>query len=167
MSAVSDVTIIESNEKKAHELLLKSNLKPVNDIIRVAFRKRDNQILTIDNPEVYKTAAGNYVVFGEVMVDNFTEKLALAQQEAHHTNILPPPTKSIDDISQDMRRTIRQNSEEEEGDDADNERLDFDGVKPEDVLQIVDYAMVSEKVAIRTLREHNGDIVSSLMSFSK
>ena len=85
MSAIpenANVTVLNKNEKKARELIGKLGLKQIPGIIRVTFRKKDNQIYAIEKPEVFRSAGGNYIVFGEAKVDNFTQKLAAAQQQA-------------------------------------------------------------------------------------
>ncbi|CAI4531208.1 AIS_collapsed_G0025440.mRNA.1.CDS.1 [Saccharomyces cerevisiae] len=105
MSAIpenANVTVLNKNEKKARELIGKLGLKQIPGIIRVTFRKKDNQIYAIEKPEVFRSAGGNYVVFGEAKVDNFTQKLAAAQQQAQASGIMPSnedvATKSPEDI---------------------------------------------------------------------
>ena len=70
----ADVNVIQ-NEKKARELIKKLNLKQIKGISRVTFKQRGNLIYAIDSPDVYRSAAGTYVVFGEAKVDDMNQKL--------------------------------------------------------------------------------------------
>ena len=75
----AEVNIISKNEKKAREAIKKLNLKQVKGISRVTFKQRGNLIYAIDLPDVYKSPAGTYIVFGEAKVDDMNQRLAEAQ----------------------------------------------------------------------------------------
>ncbi|QLL32453.1 hypothetical protein HG536_0C06220 [Torulaspora globosa] len=163
----SNVSILSKNEKKAKELISKLGLKALPGISRVTFRKKDNQIIAIDNPEVYRTAGGNYVVFGEPKVDNFTQKLAAAQQQAQASGIVPAgEDKSPEAIQADMQAAAEapagEASKAEEAED-----LDAGDIPAEDIDLVVEQANVSKGQAIKALKEHKGDIVNAIMSLSK
>ncbi|QLQ79972.1 hypothetical protein HG537_0C06210 [Torulaspora globosa] len=163
----SNVSILSKNEKKAKELISKLGLKALPGISRVTFRKKDNQIIAIDNPEVYRTAGGNYVVFGEPKVDNFTQKLAAAQQQAQASGIVPAgEDKSPESIQADMQAAADA-AAGEAGEAEDAEELDAGDIPAEDVDLVVEQANVSKGQAIKALKEHKGDIVNAIMSLSK
>lgn len=163
----SNVSILSKNERKAKELITKLGLKALPGISRVTFRKRDNQIVAIDHPEVYRTAGGNFVVFGEPKVDNFTQKLAAAQQQAETTGVVPTgefPDKSPEDIQADFQAAADQPPAE-----ASNEleEVDAGDIPAEDIDLVVEQANVSKGQAIKALTDHKGDIVNAIMSLSK
>lgn len=162
----SNVSILSKNEKKAKELISKLGLKALPGISRVTFRKKDNQIIAIDNPEVYRTAGGNYVVFGEPKVDNFTQKLAAAQQQAQASGIVPAgEDKSPEAIQADMQAAAEAPAGEAKAEEA--EDLDAGDIPAEDIDLVVEQANVSKGQAIKALKEHKGDIVNAIMSLSK
>ncbi|CCD24644.1 Egd2p NDAI_0D03300 [Naumovozyma dairenensis CBS 421] len=170
--ANSNVTILNKNEKKARELIGKLGLRLVPGIIRVAFRKKNNEIVAIEKPEVYRSVGGNYVVFGEAKVDDFTQKLAAAQQQAASSGILPSnediATKSPQDIQADMEAAATGALDEAiaavEEDDAE---VDAGDLSKEDIDLVIQQTNVTKNKAIKALKEHNGDIVNAIMSLSK
>lgn len=166
----SNVSILSKNEAKAKELISKLGLKPLPGISRVTFRKKDNQIIAIDHPEVYRTAGGNYVVFGEPKVDNFTQKLAAAQQEAQTTGIMPAgdaASKSPDAIQADMQAAAATEAPSQGSKIEEVEDEDAGDIPAEDIDLVVEQANVSKGQAIKALKEHKGDIVNAIMSLSK
>ncbi|CCE65385.1 hypothetical protein TPHA_0L00290 [Tetrapisispora phaffii CBS 4417] len=158
----NNVTILQKNEQKAREIISKFQLKKVPAINRVTFRKKNNQIYAIENPEVYRTQGGNYVVFGEPKVDNFTEKLAAAQQSMQEQT----GDKSPMDIQNDMKLQAEANANApvEEDDDA---PVDAGDLAADDIELVASQANVSKNKAIKALKEHKGDIVNAIMSLSK
>lgn len=164
----SNVSMLSKNEQKAKELISKLGLKPLPGISRVTFRKKDNQIIAIDHPEVYRTAGGNYVVFGEPKVDNFTQKLAAAQQQAQTTDVAPAAgdvSNSPDAIQADMQAAAESSAPASKIEDT--EDLDAGDLAADDIDLVVEQANVSKGQAIKALKEHNGDIVNAIMSLSK
>lgn len=173
MSAIpanANVSIFSKNEKKAKEAILKLGLKKVPGIIRVAFRKKNNQIIAIEKPEVYRSAGGNYVVFGEAKEDDFTQKLAAAQQQAQASGILPSEqdiaTKSPADIQADMEAAAA-NPESVHAAEDDEAEVDAGDLSKDDIDLVMQQANVSKNNAIKALKAHDGDIVNAIMSLSK
>ncbi|CCC67188.1 hypothetical protein NCAS_0A06300 [Naumovozyma castellii] len=171
MSAIpanSNVTILNKNEKKARELIGKLGLKQIPGIIRVAFRKKNNEIIAIEKPEVYRSAGGNYVVFGEPKVDDFTQKLAAAQQQAQDTGILPSAsdvaTKSPEDIQADMQAAAASGPVEEVEEEGE---VDATGLSEADIDLVMQQTNTTKNKAVKALKDHNGDIVNAIMSLSK
>lgn len=163
----SNVSILSKNERKAKELITKLGLKALPGISRVTFRKKDNQIVAIDHPEVYRTAGGNFVVFGEPKVDNFTQKLAAAQQQAETTGVVPTgefPDKSPEAIQADFQAAADQPSGEGSKEEED---VDAGDIPAEDIDLVVEQANVSKGQAVKALMDHKGDIVNAIMSLSK
>ncbi|GMM54662.1 Egd2 protein [Maudiozyma humilis] len=169
-----NVSILSKNEKKSKDMLLKLGLKRVPGIIRVAYRKKNNEIIAIEKPEVYRTAGGNYVVFGEPQVDDFTKKLAAAQEQAQASGIAPAGAdaaaadKSPASIQADMQAQADAiasgDAKVEEADDAE---VDTTGLSDEDIELVMQQANVPRNAAAKALKSHNGDIVNAIMSLSK
>lgn len=165
----ANVSILNKNERKAKDLIIKLGLKPLPGISRVTFRKKDNQIIAIDRPEVYRSAGGNYVVFGEPKVDNFTQKLAAAQQQAQATGAMPAAgeaSKDPQDIHKDIQAAAA-NPPEEEKELGEDEEVDATGISPDDIELVAEQANVPKNKATKALHDHNNDIVNAIMSLSK
>ncbi|CCF58581.1 hypothetical protein KAFR_0E04300 [Kazachstania africana CBS 2517] len=172
MTEEGNVTILSRNERRSRENLMKLGLKPVSGVNRVTFKKKDNQIFAINNPDVFRSVSGNYVVFGEVTVDNFAQKLAAVQKEAQSSGIFPTATKSTEEIAQDIGvfKEEKGNEEMEEAaveavQDAE-EDVDIGNLPPEDVDLVMQQANVSRSRAIKMLKENNGDLISAIMAAS-
>ena len=173
------VHVINRNEKKAREALMKLGLKKVPGIVRVTFRKKDNQIIAIDSPEVYKSAGGNYVVFGEPRIDDFTRKLAAAQAQAQKSGMLPTDaTAAAGNTAQDIQADIQaaadanaaaegaEKNAAEEDKEGEEEEVDAGDLSKEDIELVMQQANAPRAKAIKALKDHNGDIVNAIMSLS-
>lgn len=167
------VTILSKNEKKARQQILKLGLKEVKGISRVTFKKKGNLIFAIDKPEVYKSAGGSYVVFGECQVEDMNQRYAEAQaaQEAAalaagSADADAPASKDPASITADLEASALiekvRISEEEESD----EPLDETGLDSADIDLIMEQANVSRNKAIKALRAHDGDMVNAIVDLS-
>ncbi|EAZ62796.1 GAL4 enhancer protein [Scheffersomyces stipitis CBS 6054] len=167
----ADVNVIPKNEKKARELIKKLNLKQIKGITRVTFKQRGNLIYAIDAPDVYRSAAGTYVVFGEAKVDDMNQRIADAQAaqaaetDAHagHTHSHGEEDKSPEAITADLEKaslTEKIEEEEEEGE------VDESGLDAKDIDIIVEQTQVSRAKAVKALRKHDGDMVNAIMELS-
>ncbi|CAH6723658.1 nascent polypeptide-associated complex subunit alpha [[Candida] jaroonii] len=168
----AEVQVISKNEKKARDLIKKLGLKQVKGISRVTFKQRPNVIYAIDQPDVYKSPAGTYVVFGEAKVDDinqrYAEQAAAAAAEGHdhdhdheghdHSH----EDKSPEAITADLEKASLASpaEEEEEGD------VDETGLDPKDIDIIIEQTQVSRAKAVRALKKHNGDMVNAIMEIS-
>ncbi|SCU82794.1 LAMI_0C00936g1_1 [Lachancea mirantina] len=176
----SNVSIFNKNEKKARELIGKLGLKQIPGIARVTFRKKNNQIYAIEKPEVYRTAGGNFVVFGEPKVDDFTQRLAKAQQEAQLAGpglqttgaaeaLGKNPVETISKDPQSIQADMVAAAEQSAGKEAVEETsgpVDESGLSGEDIELVMQQANVSRDKAAKALRDHNSDIVNAIMSLS-
>ncbi|KAG0668643.1 GAL4 enhancer protein [Maudiozyma exigua] len=167
-----NVSILSKNEKKSKDMLVKLGLKRVPGIIRVAYRKKNNEIIAIEKPEVYRTPGGNYVVFGEPKVDDFTQKLAAAQEQAQASGIVPSEadvaTKSPADIQADMQAAADAiESGAGKVEEEDDGEVDAGDLSNDDIELVMQQANVAKNDAIKALKSHNGDIVNAIMSLSK
>lgn len=161
----AEVNIISKNEKKARELIKKLNLKQIKGISRVTFKQRGNILYAIDQPDVYRSAAGTYVVFGEAKVDDLNQRLAeaQAQQEGAAAAEAEVADKSPEAITADLQKATLEDQKDPEVDEND---VDETGLDPKDVDIIVEQTQVSRAKAIASLRKHKGDMVNAIMDLS-
>lgn len=174
MSAIpanANVTILSKNEKKAREIITKLGLTKVKGIVRVAFRKRNNEIIAIEQPDVYKTIGGNYVVFGEPKKDDFTQRLAAAQEGLQQTEISGEGDvdKSPEAIQADMQAAADaiEGSAAPAATEGDDEDEDAGDLSNDDIELVMQQANVTRGKAIKALKLHDADIVNAIMSLSK
>lgn len=163
----AEVNIIPKDEKKARELIKKLNLKQIKGISRVTFKQRGNLIYAIDQPDVYKSPAGTYVVFGVAKVDDMNQRLAeaqAAQQQAQAAATASEPAdKSPESITADLQRASLNENKEEEADEGDSDET---GLDANDISIIVEQTQVSRAKAVAALRKHKGDMVNAIMELS-
>lgn len=141
----------------------------MKDISRVTFKKKNNTILAIEKPEVYKTLGGSYVIFGEAKVEDLTKRYQeamAAQQAAKEVNdaVNTPKDDLAASIQDDLKKASLEDKPAAEEDDS--EPADATGLEESDIQVIVEQTNTTRNKAINALREHNGDIVNAIMSLS-
>ncbi|KAF3989686.1 hypothetical protein FT663_02512 [Candidozyma haemuli var. vulneris] len=169
----AEVSIISKNEKKARETIKKFNLKQIKGISRVTFKQKGNLIYAIDEPDVYKSAAGTYVVFGEAKVDDMNQRIAdaQAQQQAAADSAATEgegkddvtTDKSPEAITADLEKASLNSAKPDEVDEND---LNEEGLESSDIDIIVEQTHVSRARAIAALRKHKNDMVNAIMELS-
>lgn len=173
----ADIQVISKNEKKAREAIKKFGLKQIKGISRVTFKQKGNLIHAIETPEVYKSANGTYIVFGEAKIEDLNQRYAAeaaaaaAAEEGHdhdhdhdheghdHSH----EDKSPESITADLEKasiTPKIEEEEEEGE------VDESGLDPKDIDIIIEQTKVSRAKAVKALRKHDGDMVNAIMEFA-
>ncbi|ODV86407.1 hypothetical protein CANARDRAFT_6882 [[Candida] arabinofermentans NRRL YB-2248] len=169
----SEVSILSKNEKKARDLIKKLGLKEIKGISRVTLKRKGNFILAIEKPEVYRSVAGTYVVFGEAKVEDLNKRYAeaMAAQQAAQAAAgvsqeggAPKDPASITADLQAASLTEKKEEEEEEDVDA---VVDESGLEASDIELVIQQADVSRAKAVKALREYNGDMVSAIMSLTE
>lgn len=175
----ADVQVVPKNEKKARDAIKKLGLKQISGITRVTFKQRGNLIYAIDNPDVYRSPAGTYVVFGEAKVDDMNQRYAeaaKAQAEAgeageagheghdhsHEGHDHSHEDKSPEAITADLENATLSEKVEE----VDDEEVDESGLDGKDIDIIVDQTQVSRGKAAKALKKHGGDMVNAIMELS-
>lgn len=171
IQAGSNVSIFSKNELKAREAIEKLGLKPIPGITRVTFRKKNNQIFAIDSPEVFRSQGGNYIVFGEPKIDDFTQRLAKAQQQvaSQTQDVSPAGSDAIlrDSASIQADLAAATQSKPTLSADDDSSIVDETGLNAGDIELVMEQANVSRAKAVKALRQHDSDIVNAIMSLSK
>ena len=164
----ANVQIISKNEKKARELIKKTGLKQIKGITRVTFKQRGNLIYAVDQPEVYRSIGGTYVVFGEAKVDDMNKRFAeaqAAQQQQQEMAKAAADDKSPEAITADLQAASIEDNKVEEVED-DNEEVDESGLDAKDIDIIIEQTQVSRPKAVKALRKHKGDMVNAIMELS-
>lgn len=169
----ADVNVIPKNEKKARELIKKLNLKQIKGISRVTFKQKGNLIYAIDSPDVYRSAAGTYVVFGEAKVDDMNQRIAEAQAQQAQQEALQKAAadagntedKSPEAITADLEKASLDDKPAAEEDDEEGE-VDESCLDPKDIEIVVEQTQVSRAKAVKALRKHDGDMVNAIMDLS-
>lgn len=133
-----DEGVLSQNTQHAKTLLLKPNYKRVPGISRVTVRRMDNQLVIIENPEVYK-CNGTFIVFGDPLIDNFGQKLVIAQQQARQPALLPSFEDGSDELTIDEK----------------------------DIDIIMKQTKCTEEEAINALQLNHGDVVNSIFQLCK
>ncbi|ODV81056.1 nascent polypeptide-associated complex, alpha subunit [Suhomyces tanzawaensis NRRL Y-17324] len=170
----ADVNVLPKNEKKARELIKKLGLKQIKGITRVTFKQRGNLIYAIDSPDVYRSNAGTYVVFGEAKVDDMNKRIAEAQAAQASQEALAKSAanaaaqdddKSPEAITADLQKASLLDKSEEAEEEDDGE-VDESGLDPKDIDIIVEQTQVPRAKAVKALRAHKGDMVNAIMDLS-
>lgn len=165
----ADVTVVSKDEKKARELIKKLNLKQVKGITRVTFKQRGNLIYAIDSPDVYRSAGGMYVVFGEAKVDDMNQRIQEAQQQQQEQASQDESSEQIEAVSGDKgndliadleKASLEPKIEEAEEDEED---VDESGLDSKDIDIIIEQTQTTRAKAVKALRKNDGDMVNAIM----
>lgn len=159
----ADVQVISKNEEKARKLILKLGLKQVKGISRVTFKRRGGIIVAIDNPDVYRSAAGLYVVFGEAKVDDLNQRYAQAAEAGEAAPAEGAADKLPELITADMQAASLQEKVEEVEDEGE---VDESGIDSADIDVIIEQTGASRAKAVKAFREHKGDMVNAIMALT-
>lgn len=158
--------VLNRNEQKARRELLKLGLKPITGIHRVTF-VRGKTIFAIAQPEVFKNpSSDSYIVFGEARVEDpgFQAQMAAAQrmvQQAAAQAAMNPSAASAAGVSSNNSAVPELQDE-----DDDDEEIDTDGLNESDIKIVMEQANVTRSKAIKSLKEHDNDVVNTIMDLS-
>jgi len=155
--------VLNRNEKKARAELLKLGLKPITGIHRVTF-VRGKTIFAISEPEVYKNpSSDSYIVFGEARVEDpgFQAQMAAAQRMVQQATAQASQNKSTTTAHPAVTSAAA-----EEEDEEDEECEEFEDLNESDIKIVMDQANVSRAKAIKSLKEHDNDVVNTIMDLS-
>ncbi|KAF7150234.1 hypothetical protein RHSIM_Rhsim02G0101500 [Rhododendron simsii] len=141
------------SEKNSRKTMLKLGMKPVTGVSRVTIKRTKNVLFFISKPNVFKSLNfETYVIFGEAKIEDLRSQL---QTQAAQQFMMPNmSTMAKSDISA-VAGGVPADEEEEE--------VDETGVEPRDIDLVMTQAGVSMSKAVKALKTHNGDIVSSIM----
>lgn len=153
--------VLNRNEKKARDELLKLGLKPIAGIHRVTF-VRGKTIFAISEPEVYKNpSSDSYIVFGEARVEDpaFQAQMAAAQRMVQQATAQASQNQSAAPAQSATSSTAAEEDEEESEEESED-------LNESDIKIVMDQANVSRAKAIKALKEHDNDVVNTIMDLS-
>lgn len=146
-------------EKKFKKAMGKMGLKPVSGINRVTIKKGKAFVISIDDPDVWKTPGNEsaYIIFGKPNLDG----MQAGQGEMNQfSNPISPE-------GQEVKAETAETSNVTKTEEPAAEDLSEEGLTPENIKMVMEYAKCSKAEAIRVLRETNDDSVNAIMKLSK
>ena len=146
---------INRNEKKVRKAMSRLDMRPVPGIVRAVMKTRGGNFF-IEKPDVYMSGKSNqtYVIFGEARQQQQPSLASLAQKNA---------------AEQAVESVLRQHDAEKtttEADVTEEEDLNEEGLEAKDIELVMAQASVEKSVAIKALRENDGDLVNAIMSLT-
>lgn len=163
--------VLNRNEKKARSELLKLGLKPITGIHRVTF-VRGKMVFAISEPEVYKNpTSDSYIVFGEARVEDpgFQAQMAAAQRMVQQAAAQAAQSEGVS-VSDFAAKAVASASavanQSKEAEEDDDEEVDAEGLTESDIKIVMEQANVSRSKAIKSLKEHDNDVVNAIMDLS-
>ncbi|XP_017063118.2 LOW QUALITY PROTEIN: nascent polypeptide-associated complex subunit alpha [Drosophila eugracilis] len=162
----SDCPRQSRGEKKARRILMKMDLKPVENVVRVTMKKSKNFLLYIDNPEVFKVAhSETYICFGPVRVEDISTSAAASQAAAKAAERFR--TSSNSGGAEDGKGENQ--AEGSPADDDEAEELDKEVTKDldeKDIELVQMQAACSRNKAIKALLMNDNDVVNAIMALT-
>ncbi|KAF7112901.1 hypothetical protein RHSIM_RhsimUnG0180600 [Rhododendron simsii] len=141
------------SEKKSRKAMLKLGMKPVTGVSRVTIKRTKNVLFFISKPDVFKSLnSETYVIFGEAKIEDLRSQLQT--QAAQQFRMPDMSAMAKFDISAIAGGAPADEEEEE---------VDETGVEPQDIDLVMTQAGMSKSKAVKALKTHNRDIVSSIM----
>ncbi|XP_039479127.1 nascent polypeptide-associated complex subunit alpha [Drosophila santomea] len=151
-------------EKKARRILMKLDLKPVENVVRVTMKKSKNLLLYINQPDVFRVAhSQTYIFFGEIGVEDISSSAAAKAAERFRD---PSPTGGQDDKADVKAPGGPSVADEEDEDDGDDVDVDDQGLDVKDIELVQMQAACSRKKAIQALLKNDNDVVNAIMALT-
>jgi len=146
------------NEKKVRKIMSRLDMRPISGIVR-AVMKTPGGNFVIERPDVFATnGKGNetYVIFGEARQQ---QPMGQMQQKKN----------AAAEAARVLQDTVEAGTQSEadvlEGVEAGKE-LDTQGLEAKDIELVMTQASCGKSVAIRALKENDGDLVNAIMSLT-
>ena len=147
-------------EKKFKKAMEKMGLKSVSGINRVTIKKGKAFVISIDDPDVWKSPGNEsaYIIFGKPNLDGMQG----GQNEmSQFTNPINP--EGQENKPENVEAASEAKTEEQPA----TEDLSEEGLSPDNIKMVMEYAKCSKAEAIRALRETNDDSVNAIMKLTK
>lgn len=132
-------------------------LKPVTGINRVTIKKGKAFVISIDDPDVWKTpgSENSYIIFGKPNMDG----LQTGQNEINQfKNPVTPEGASEEAKVESAEGATAEVSAED---------LNEEGLTPDNIKMVMDYTQCTRAEAVRVLRETGDDSVNAIMKLTK
>ncbi|XP_016969320.1 nascent polypeptide-associated complex subunit alpha [Drosophila rhopaloa] len=153
-------------EKKARRILMKLDLKPIENVVRVTMKKNKNILLCINKPEVYKVPHSETIIcFGEIRVEDLTNAAA-SQAVAKAAERYCKPTPGT---GEDAKNKEAATAEAPAVDDGDEEEVDVEAAKAldeKDIELVQMQAVCTRNRAIKALLKNDNDVVNAIMALT-
>jgi nascent polypeptide-associated complex subunit alpha len=139
--------------------MTKMGLKPVTGINRVTIKKGKAFVISIDDPDVWKTPGNenSYIIFGKPNMDG----LQTGQNEINQFKnpVTPEGTEEakVEAPSAETAAKVETTAED----------LNEEGLTPDNIKMVVEYTKCTRAEAIRVLRETGDDSVNAIMKLTK
>lgn len=137
----------------------KMGLKPVTGINRVTIKKGKAFVISIDDPDVWKTPGNenSYIIFGKPNMDG----LQTGQNEINQFKN-PVDPEHAEEPKAEGAATTEAPKIEESAEDLNDEGLTQDNIK-----MVIEYTKCTRAEAIKALRETGDDSVNAIMKLTK
>ncbi|XP_031505918.1 nascent polypeptide-associated complex subunit alpha-like protein 1 [Nymphaea colorata] len=145
-------------EKKFKKAMTKMGLKPVTGINRVTIKKGKAFVISIDDPDVWKTPGNenSYIIFGKPNMDG----LQTGQNEINQFKNPVTPEGA------EEAKVETQAPAEEKGE-ASTEELNEEGLTPDNIKMVMEYTKCTRAEAVAALRATEDDSVNAIMKLTK
>lgn len=145
-------------EKKFKKAMSKMGLKPVTGINRVTFKKGKAFVISIDDPDVWKTPGNenSYIIFGKPNMDG----LQTGQNEINQfKNPVVPEGAEEPKVEAPASEAPRAEESVEE--------VNEEGLTPDNIKMVMEYTKCTRAEAVKALRETGDDSVNAIMKLTK
>jgi nascent polypeptide-associated complex subunit alpha len=141
-------TTTNRNEKKVRKIMSRLSMIHIPNIVRASIKTSAGQFF-IEQPDVYMSnSGGTYVLFGE----------ARQQQQSLRNPAQSAVERAVENLR--VERTMENAVEVSEG------MVDDAGLESKDVELVMAQASVERSVAVKALKENDGDLVNAIMSLT-
>lgn len=145
-------------EKKFKKAMTKMGLKPVTGINRVTIKKGKAFVISIDDPDVWKTPGNenSYIIFGKPNMDG----LQTGQNEINQFKNPVTPEGAEE-------AKVETPAASEEKTEVPAEALNEAGLTPDNIKMVMEYTKCTRAEAVLALRATNDDSVNAIMNLTK
>jgi nascent polypeptide-associated complex subunit alpha len=146
-------------EKKFKKAMTKMGLKPVTGINRVTIKKGKSFVISIDDPDVWKTPGNenSYIIFGKPNMDGMGGQQGASEINQFNSPIVP------EGAEEPKQETTTEAPKAEES----AEEVNEEGLTPDNIKMVMEYTKCTRSEAIKALRETEDDSVNAIMKLTK
>lgn len=146
------------NEKKARKAILKHGLVPVPKVMRVAMKRDQNTLFSVNQPDVYRTQDNStYVIFGEIRVEDISQARKYAEEAAKNATAPHEEEKPAAEATEAAAEPAAE---------AAAENVDAGDLAEEEISFVMEQTKCDRSQAIKALHENNKDMVNAIMSLT-
>lgn len=136
----------------------KMGLKPVTGINRVTIKKGKAFVISIDDPDVWKTPGNenSYIIFGKPNMDGL--QAGQNEMEQFKTPVVPEGAEEPKTETPAETPAVETPAAEE---------VSEEGLNPDNIKMVVEYTKCTRAEAVKALRETGDDSVNAIMKLTK